>query len=113
MSVEKVPAIRSREAVDDALSGTKANFASLISNADQKANIIIAITSVIFTISVGKISEMESGYQVSLIALMMFSLLSLLLAIVAVTPNYRQKNKDISKLTKEQLNFFFFGHFLT
>ena len=92
--------IRSRVAVDYAITATKGNFASLTSNADQKANIIIAITSLIFTISIGQIGELEQNYQISLIILMLFSLISLLLAIISVTPNYRQKNKSIEKLSR-------------
>lgn len=111
MEPTELPPIRSRVAVDYAITATKSNFASLTSNADQKANIIIAITSLIFTISIGQIGELDQGYQISLIILMLFSLISLLLAIISVTPNYRQRSKSFENLSKEQVNLFFFGHF--
>lgn len=93
------------------MTSTKSNFASLTSNADQKANIIIAITSLIFTISLGKISELHDAHTLPLVVLMLFSLASLLLAIISVTPNYRQRKKSIQKLEKKDVNLFFFGHF--
>jgi len=80
---QQKPIIASRQAVDYALAATKNNFTSLTSNADQKANIIIAITSVIFTISIGQLSKLEGGYLLGLVIMMVFSLVSLLLAIVA------------------------------
>ena len=102
-----------RVSIDHALNSTKSNFASLTSNADQKANIIIAITSLIFTISLGQISALHGGHLASLVVLMLFSLTSLLLAIISVTPNYRQRTGSIKRMNKEGLNMFFFGHFST
>ncbi len=111
MDPQAQPKIKSRESVDYSLAATKANFAALTTNADQKANIIIAITSLIYTISLGQISSMEGGYLLGLLILMVFSLASLLLAIISVTPNYRQRRSKILELKKSELNFFFFGHF--
>lgn len=111
MEATKPGEFESRVSVDYALTATKANFASLTSNADQKANIIIAITSLIFTISLGQIGELEKGHLASLVVLMLFSLASLLLAIISVTPNYRQRSKSIARMKKSEMNLFFFGHF--
>jgi hypothetical protein len=111
MEPTKSGEFESRVSVDYALTATKANFASLTSNADQKANIIIAITSLIFTISLGQIGEIKGGHLTSMIVLMLFSLASLLLAIISVTPNYRQRKKSIERMGKHEKNMFFFGHF--
>lgn len=111
MKAQEKPEIPSSSTLDYAITTTKGNFASLTANSDQKANIIIAITSLIYTISLGQWNTLESGYRLGLVVLMAFSLIALLLAIISVTPNYKQRKTSLKKMTDRDKNIFFFGHF--
>ncbi|HDP68789.1 MAG TPA: hypothetical protein ENN20_09860 [Candidatus Marinimicrobia bacterium] len=75
--------------------------------ADQKANIIIAATSILFTISLTNFSmeEMLWGF----VCLATFSLIALIYAILAVYPSYEAK-KD-RQFIFDSINPLFFGHF--
>lgn len=103
--------IPSSATLDYAITTTKSNFASLTANSDQKANIIIAITSLIYTISLGQWNTLQAGYRLGLVILMAFCLIALLLAIISVTPNYKQRKAALNKLDRNKKNIFFFGHF--
>lgn len=105
---EEIP---SSSTLDYAITTTKSNFASLTANSDQKANIIIAITSLIYTISLGQWNTLQAGYRLGLVILMAFCLIALLLAIISVTPNYKQRKTSLKRLNQSKKNIFFFGHF--
>lgn len=75
--------------------------------ADQKANIIIAATSVLFTLSVGYLGS--STVLWGLIALCAFSLVSLIFAVLSVTPLFRPAGE--ADLRNPRFNPLFFGHF--
>jgi len=76
--------------------------------ADQKANIIIAATSILFTISLFNFNfkEMLWGFVV----LAFFSLIALIYAILAVYPSYEGRKKDKVHGIQDT-NLLFFGHF--
>jgi len=111
MTENKKPDFPPSSTLDYAITTTKGNFASLTANSDQKANIIIAITSLIYTISLGQWNTLQAGYRLGLVILMAFCLVALLLAIISVTPNYKQRKASVKNLSKDKKNIFFFGHF--
>jgi len=97
-----------RNTGDNLLRTTQQHHVSLSTMADTKANIIITVSSIVLTLSIGKLDLPE--LRMSVIILMAFTLLALLLAILAVLPKYRP-----FKLTTVELppnfNLLFFGHF--
>ncbi|HET6604904.1 MAG TPA: Pycsar system effector family protein [Xanthomonadaceae bacterium] len=77
--------------------------------ADTKANIIITVASIVLTLVLGRIDPAELRW--SAIVLGVFTLLALLLAILAVLPKYRAIRK-ISGEVPPHFNLMFFGHFV-
>jgi hypothetical protein len=75
--------------------------------ADQKANIIIAATSILFTISLTNfdVRELLWGF----VCLAAFSLVALIFAILAVYPSYEREKGKIPGI--DSVNLLFFGHF--
>ena len=100
--------IPERNTADNILRTTQQHHVALSSMADTKANIIITVSSIVLTLTFGRISEPE--LRVSVVTLGVFTLIALLLAILAVLPKYRPL-----KLRGEELpanfNLLFFGHF--
>lgn len=76
--------------------------------ADVKANIIITVSSIVMTMTIGRLDD--PNLRVSAIILLMFTMLALLLAILAVLPKYRPLRLTDSELPP-QFNLLFFGHF--
>ncbi len=76
--------------------------------ADQKANIIIAAASILFTISLSNFDFHEILWGFVLLAA--FSLVALIFAILAVYPSYEEKTKG-SIPGIDSINPLFFGHF--
>jgi hypothetical protein len=101
-------AIPERNTADNILRTTQQHHVALSSMADTKANIIITVSSIVLTLTFGRINEPE--LRVSVLTLGVFTLIALLLAILAVLPKYRPL-----KLSGEELpanfNLLFFGHF--
>jgi hypothetical protein len=77
--------------------------------ADAKANMIITVSSVVLTLSLGRASDPE--LRVSLLILAVFTLAALLLAILAVLPKYRSLHLKDSKNLPPHFNVMFFAHF--
>ena len=75
--------------------------------ADQKANIIIAATSILFTISLTNFdfTDLLWGF----VCLAGFSLVALIFAILAVYPSYEGRKDNIPGI--DSINPLFFGHF--
>ena len=98
--------VKSRNAVDFMLRTTQQNHMHLSAMADQKAHIIIAATSVIFTISAGFLTSTEVLW--GLLSLCGFCLVSLTFSVLSVTPIFR-----ITKTSRTWTHFnpLFFGHF--
>ena len=76
--------------------------------ADTKASILITISSIVLTIALARSNE--PSLRPALLTLAAASLLSLLLAIVAVLPVFAPR---AVRLGRERRNIFFFGHFAT
>ena len=79
----------------------------LSSMADTKANIIITVSSIVLTLSLGRASD--PALRVAVLILRS-SLLALLLAILAVLPKYRPLRLGGDELPP-YFNLLFFGHF--
>lgn len=77
--------------------------------ADTKANIIITVTSIVLTLSLGRLSDPD--LRAGAVTLAVFSLLALLLAILAVLPKYRPIRLRRGEAPPPHFNLLFFGHF--
>lgn len=77
--------------------------------ADMKANMIITVSSVVLTLSLGKATDPE--LRASLLTLAVFTLCALLLAILAVLPKYRALRLKPGEPLPSHFNVMFFGHF--
>ncbi len=97
-----------RNTGDNMLRTAQQHHVQLSVMADLKANIIITVSSIVLTLTLGRVNDPE--LRVSAITLLVFTLLALLLAILAVLPKYRPL-----RLTSDELpghfNLLFFGHF--
>ena len=93
--------------MDVLLRTTQQHHVHLSSMADQKANIIIAATSVLFTLSAGYLSSDRLLW--GLVTLCGFSLVALAFAILSVTPLFRSA-PDVD-FFNGSFNPLFFGHF--
>jgi Family of unknown function (DUF5706) len=100
--------IPERNTGDVILRTTQQHHVSLSTMADTKANIIITVSSIVLTLSMGKLDQPE--LRVSVLTLTVFTLLALLLAILAVLPKYRPLRLTTVELPSN-FNLLFFGHF--
>lgn len=100
--------IPERNTADVILRTTQQHHVSLSTMADTKANIIITVSSIVLTISMGKVDQPE--LRNSVLILTVFTLLALLLAILAVLPKYRPLRLTTTELPPD-FNLLFFGHF--
>ena len=100
--------IPERNTGDALLRTTQQHHVSLSVMADTKASIVITVSSIVLTLSLGKWNDPDLRYSV--LTLDAFTLLALLLAVLAVLPKYRPW-----KLTTTELpvgfNLLFMGHF--
>lgn len=100
--------IPERNTADNLLRTAQQHHVALSNMADTKANIIITVSSIVLTLTFGRIADPE--LRTSVLTLGGFTMIALLLAILAVLPKYRPL-----KLTDENLpatfNLLFFGHF--
>ncbi len=101
--------IPERNTADVLLRTTQQHHVALSSMADTKANIIITVSSIVLTLSLGKMSEVN--LRTSVLTLTVFTLLALLLAILAVLPKYRPLKLSNSEELPSGFNLLFFGHF--
>jgi hypothetical protein len=97
-----------RNTGDNFLRTMQQHHVALSTMADTKANIIITVSSIVLTLSIGKLDTAE--LRTSVIILMGFTLLALLLAILAVLPKYRPLRLTTTELPRH-FNLLFFGHF--
>jgi hypothetical protein len=100
--------IPERNTGDALLRTTQQHHVSLSVMADTKASIIITVSSIVLTLSLGRLGDADLRYAV--LTLDAFTLLAMLFAVLAVLPKYRPY-----KLTGTQLppgfNLLFMGHF--
>lgn len=97
-----------RNPADVMLRTTQQHHVALSTMADTKANIIITVSSIVLTLSMGRLDQPE--LRASVLTLTVFTLLALLLAILAVLPKYRPLRLTTTELPPN-FNLLFFGHF--
>jgi hypothetical protein len=97
-----------RNTGDALLRTAQQHHVALSSMADTKANIIITVSSIVLTLSLGRIGDPD--LRSSVITLAVFTLIALLLAILAVLPKHRALKLDGETLPRD-FNLLFFGHF--
>ncbi len=97
-----------RSAADHLLRLVQQHHVQLSMMADTKANIIITVSSIILTLALGHAVDAE--YRLAMAVLGVFTLIALLLSILAVLPKYRNFAQFEGRLPP-QFNILFFGHF--
>ncbi len=100
--------IPERNTADVLLRTSQQHHVALSAMADTKANIVITVSSIVLTLSLGKLTE--PTLRLSVLTLCAFTLLALLLAILAVLPKYRPLSLNTEELPPH-FNLFFMGHF--
>ena len=101
-------AVPERSSGDHLLRLVQQHHVALSTLADTKANIIITGSSIVLTLGLGRVTDPD--LRTGLIVLGAFTLLALLLAILAVLPKYRGAKRITGPLPPE-FNVLFFGHF--
>lgn len=102
-------AIPERNTGDVLLRTTQQHHVALSSMADTKASIIITVSSIVLTISLGRMTD--PALRASVLTLTGFTLAALLLAILAVLPKYRPLRLKPGQELPPHFNLLFFGHF--
>jgi hypothetical protein len=100
--------VTERNTGDQFLRTTQQHHVTLSGLADTKASIIITVSSIVLTLSIGKLDQPD--LRLSVLTLTGFTLLALLLAILAVLPKYRPLRLTTMELPPT-FNLLFFGHF--
>ncbi len=101
--------IPERNTGDVILRTTQQHHVALSTMADTKANIIITVSSIVLTLSIGRMGE--PTLRASVLTLTGFTLAALLLAILAVLPKYRPLRLKRGQPLPPHFNLLFFGHF--
>jgi len=97
-----------RNTGDNLLRTAQQHHVQLSFLADTKCNIIITVSSIVLTMALGRLGD--ETLRASAIILIVFSLLALLTAILAVLPKFKpQKLRDGS--LPQGFNLLFFAHF--
>ncbi|MDC7234791.1 MAG: DUF5706 domain-containing protein [Spirochaetales bacterium] len=96
--------LKARNSVDLLLRTTQQNHLELSVMADQKANIIIAFCSVVFSVSLARMNTIDLNW--GFLTLMISSAAAMVTAILTLIPRTKVKN-----IKKADLNPLFFGHF--
>ena len=102
-------AIPERNTGDQILRTTQQHHVALSTMADTKASIIITVSSIVLTISLGRMDD--PTLRLSVVILTGFTLAALLLAILAVLPKYRPLRLKKGDPLPANFNLLFFGHF--
>lgn len=100
--------IEPRNHVDTVLRTVQQHHVQLSAMADQKASLLITISSIVLTIALSRLDEPQ--LRPALLTLAAACLLSLLLAIFAVLPTFAPRAVRKGRVPR---NLFFFGHFGT
>jgi hypothetical protein len=107
--VEKLfAAVPERNTGDTLLRTMQMHHVQLSAMADTKANIIITMSSIVLTLVLGRLNDPD--LRTASLTLAAFTLLALLLAVLAVLPKYRPL-KLVDGTIPPQFNLLFFGHF--
>jgi hypothetical protein len=97
-----------RSSGDHLLRLLQQHHVQLSTMADTKANIIITVSSIVLTLVLGRAGDPE--LRLGVIVLGSFTLVALLLAILAVLPKFRGTRK-LQGVLPPGFNLLFFGHF--
>jgi hypothetical protein len=100
--------VSGRNTADYLLRTAQQHHAEISSMADTKANILITVSSIVLTLSLGRLAGPEAPS--SLLALTAFTLLSLILAILAILPRF-PRLQGVEGALPAGFNILFFGHF--
>ena len=98
--------IKARPSVDFMLRSAQQHHVQLSAMADQKANIVIAFSSIVFTVSLGNIDRLSQSW--GFVVLAVFALAALVYAVLSVVPMIERSK---AKQTTYTFNPLFFGHF--
>ena len=101
-------AIPERNTGDCLLRTMQQHHVALSTMADTKANIIITISSIVLTLALGRLGD--PVLRNASLTLAGFTLVALLLAVLAVLPKYRPLKLKDGQIPP-QFNLMFFGHF--
>jgi hypothetical protein len=107
-AAEAFSRVPERNTGDAILRTAQQHHVVLSSMADTKANIIITVSSIVLTLSLGRIGDPELRPAVQTLAI--FTLISLFFAILAVLPKHRSVRIGEGGFPAD-FNLFFFGHF--
>lgn len=110
IKLKHLAAWQSRRSVVGVMKNTKEYHMHLTTLSDQKANIVIAASSIIISVGISQIRNFDGLLMTALTILMVGASTALLFAILSVTPLF---NKQTSKMTQYSKGFnpFFFGHY--
>lgn len=100
--------VEERSTTDHLIRLVQQHHVQLSTMADTKANIIITVSSIVLTLALGRAADAE--YRLAMAVLGVFTLVALLLAILAVLPKYRRIAWHAGPLPAD-FNITFFGHF--
>jgi Family of unknown function (DUF5706) len=103
---EGLTKLQARQTLDTALRTAQQHHVQLSAMADNKASLLITISSIVLTISLSRLQDPQ--LRPALLTLAVACLLSLLLAILAVLPTSSPRQVRKGKVRR---NLFFFGHF--
>jgi hypothetical protein len=98
-----------RNSADVLLRTMQQHHVQLSVMADTKANILITVSSIILTLALSRLSDHD--LQFAMTTLVVFVLIALFLAIIAVMPKYQPMNIGEGKELPSGFNLLFFGHF--
>lgn len=100
--------IPERNTGDNVLRTAQQHHVQMSMMADTKANIIITVSSIVLTMALGRSRDELHGP--SALVLSVFTMLALILAILAVLPKFKALKVRDQQLPPE-FNLLFFGHF--
>ncbi len=100
--------IPERNTADNMLRTAQQHHVQLSALADTKANIIITVSSIVMSLALGRLNDPK--LMASAATLLLFTLLALILAVLAVLPKFRQFKLPDGPLPPN-FNLLFFGNF--
>jgi hypothetical protein len=107
-SESPIAAVPERSSSDHMLRLLQQHHVQLSTMADTKANIIITVSSIVLTLVLGRITD--PTLRDGMLVLGVFTLIALLLAILAVLPKFRGA-RHVTGPLPPGFNVLFFGHF--